>query len=110
MRGHFDEVIRKRSYEVFQYYLGSFYKNGRVVPGKNISNPFLLPHKQETPSFNVFRAYDDQIVYNDFATLDKGDCVSLAMKIGGFRTRVKAKEFIRYTILQPQIRKFNRYE
>jgi hypothetical protein len=106
----FDEIIKHRSFEVYNHYLGQFYRSGTMEPRVNISNPFILPRKQETPSFNVFRAYDGQFIYNDFATGDKGNCVALAMKIGNFRTRREAKAHIRYILLVPQPKKFNPYE
>ncbi|RPA66893.1 hypothetical protein EF405_19105 [Cyclobacteriaceae bacterium YHN15] len=107
---HFDEVIKNRSFEVFKHYLGQFYKSGTIEQKEKISNPFILPRKQVTPSFNVFRALDGQFIYNDYATGDTGDCVTLTMKLGNFRTRREAKAHIRYVLLTPQPKKFNPYE
>lgn len=78
---------------VFDHFLGQFYPGGRVVLGRNISNPFLQT-RQQTPSFNIYRASDGNLVYNDFATDDKGNCVSFVAKLKGI-TRIEAIRIIR---------------
>lgn len=98
MEKTFDERIDIRSMHVFQYFIGNLYPRGVVIPGKNISNPFLLPHKQETPSFNVFKGFKGNYIFNDFATGDKGDCITLVQRIKGY-TRKEAKVFIYRNVL-----------
>lgn len=107
---NFDEVIQQRSLEVFSHYLGKYYKSGYVEEKVYISNPFILPEKQKTGSFNVFKATDGHYIYKDHKTGECSDCVTLTMKMGNFRTRREAKAHIRYVILVPQPRKFNPYE
>jgi hypothetical protein len=69
------------SYDILNRYLQPYHKDGRLLQGKNISNPFL-PQKQETPSFNVFCAFPQHDWrYKDFATGDEGSCFDLVMKL-----------------------------
>lgn len=80
MRSNFKIDLKRKSFAVFNDHLGYCYPGGRVIPGKNISNPFL-PYKQNTPSFNVFKAPDGSFIYKDFATGEKGNCVTFLSKL-----------------------------
>lgn len=77
-----EEILSKvSSYDILNRYLQPYHKEGRLLQGKNISNPFL-PQKQETPSFNVFCAFPQhEWRYKDFATGDEGSCIDLVMKL-----------------------------
>jgi len=79
------------SFRVFNDLIGNLYPGGTVIPGYNISNPFL-PSKQKTPSFNVFKAKDGAYIYKDFATDDRGNCISFVQKLKG----ITVKEAIKY--------------
>jgi hypothetical protein len=83
--------LRLVSYRVFNDLIGNLYPRGSVIPGYNISNPFLS-HQQKTPSFNVFKAKDGTLIYKDFATGDKGNCISFIQKLRG----ITIKEAIKY--------------
>lgn len=80
MKSKHKNDFHKESYEIFNYEIGHLFPKGRVLPGINISNP-LLTHNQETPSFNVFRASDGNFIFNDFATGDKGNCITFIQKL-----------------------------
>jgi hypothetical protein len=71
--------LKAASRMVFDHYLANHYHGGFVVLGKNISNPFLST-PQENPSFNILQARDGNLIYYDFATGDKGNCVSFVAK------------------------------
>lgn len=89
--------IKLRSLEIYQHYLGRLYPNGKVKPGKNISNPFL-PEKQETPSFNIYKAHDGTYIFNDFATGDRGNPITFVEKMERVN-RNKALQIIKNKIL-----------
>lgn len=85
--------FRRVALIVFDHFIGERYPGGQVILGRNISNPFS-PGQQETPSFNIFRASDGNYVYKDFATSDKGNCVSFVSKLKGV-SRIEAIQIIR---------------
>ncbi len=69
------------SYDILNHYLQPYHNTGRLITGKNISNPFLA-EKQKTPSFNIFCALPQhEWRYKDFATGDEGSCFDFVMKI-----------------------------
>lgn len=69
------------SYDILNHYLQPYHNTGRLITGKNISNPFLA-EKQKTPSFNIFCALPQhEWRYKDFATGDEGSCFDLVMKL-----------------------------
>ena len=105
MRNTLDELLKIRSLDVYNYYIAGLYPGNRVVPKKNITNPFLLPHKQDTPSFNVFKANDGKYIFNDFATGDKGDCITFVQRMANV-PRSEARMIINHRILVPQPRKY----
>lgn len=74
------DKIRINSFIIYEHYLKERYPFGRVIPSKNISNPFIS-HKQETPSFNIYRSYDGGYVFHDFATGDKGNVITFVQKM-----------------------------
>ncbi|WP_100629819.1 CHC2 zinc finger domain-containing protein [Algoriphagus formosus] len=80
MRGKLSEEISRNSLRVFEHFLASKYPKGKLIPGKNISNPFLS-HLQRTPSFNVFKAKDGSYLFNDYATGDRGSVITFVMRI-----------------------------
>jgi hypothetical protein len=77
-----EEILQKLgSYDILNHYLLPYHNQGRLIAGKNISNPFS-PKKQETPSFNIYCALPQhEWVYKDFATGDEGSCFDLVMKL-----------------------------
>ena len=77
-----EEILQKvGSYDILNYYLQPHHNHGRLMAGKNISNPFLAK-KQETPSFNIYPALPShEWMYKDFATGDEGSCFDLVMKL-----------------------------
>lgn len=89
--------IKEKSLEVFQYYIGDNYPYGKVILGKNISNPFL-PEKQKTPSFNIFKGLQGDYLYKDFATGDFGDVIKFVERIERVE-RKKALQIIKNQIL-----------
>lgn len=64
---------------VFEHFLAHFFKGGKLILGVNISNPFLT-HKQKTPSFNIYKGRNGELIYKDHATGDIGNCVSFVAK------------------------------
>jgi len=69
------------SYDILNRFLQPYHKEGRLLQGKNISNPFLS-EKQSTPSFNIFCALPQhEWRYKDFSTDDEGSCFDLVMKL-----------------------------
>lgn len=69
------------SYDILNHYLQPYHNTGRLMTGKNISNPFVA-EKQQTPSFNIFCALPQhEWRYKDFATGDDGSCFDLVMKL-----------------------------
>lgn len=80
MRSKQTEKILLNSLRVYEHFLAAHYSDGRVMLGKNISNPFL-PHPQKTPSFNIFKGTGGEYLFNDFATGDKGSVITFVMKI-----------------------------
>jgi hypothetical protein len=80
MRTKIIEKINFNSLRVYEHYLADRYPNGRLIPGKNISNPFL-PEKQETPSFNVYKGTYGSYVFKDFATGEIGSVFTFVMKM-----------------------------
>jgi hypothetical protein len=69
------------SYDILNHYLQPYHNTGRLMTGKNISNPFVA-EKQQTPSFNIFCALPQhEWRYKDFATDDDGSCFDLVMKL-----------------------------
>lgn len=77
-----DAILAKlSSYDILNHYLEPHHDSGRLISGKNISNPFL-DQKQKTPSFNIFCALPQHDWrYKDFATGDEGSCFDLVMKL-----------------------------
>ncbi len=78
--------------KVFEHFLGHLYPGGFLVLGRNISNPFLKK-PQETPSFNVLQARDKSLIFYDFATGDKGNCITLVSRLKGV-SRLEAIKII----------------
>jgi hypothetical protein len=77
-------VLEKASsYEILTHYLKPFHSHIlKLKQGQNISNPFLLPQKQKTPSFNIYKSQTtNEWRYKDFATGDEGSCFDLVMKL-----------------------------
>lgn len=72
--------IYQNSLKIYEYFLSSYYTNGNLVPGKNISNPFLA-RKQKTPSFNIYKGRDGGYLFYDYATGDKGAVITFVMRI-----------------------------
>jgi KaiC/GvpD/RAD55 family RecA-like ATPase len=69
------------SYDILNRYLQPYHREGKLMQGKNISNPFLS-EMQSTPSFNIFCAFPQhEWRYKDFATGDEGSCFDLVMKL-----------------------------
>lgn len=91
------QKIKEKSLDIYQHYLGRLYPNGKVTPGKNISNPFLL-EKQETPSFNIYKSHDGTYIFNDFATGDKGNPITFVQQMERV-DRNKALQIIKNQIL-----------
>ena len=85
--------LKECSLEVFEYFLDDHFKDGKVLLGRNIPNPFLS-YKQKTPSFNILQAPDGNHIYHDFATGDTGNCVSFVARLKGV-DRIKAIQIIR---------------
>jgi hypothetical protein len=79
------------SFRIFNDLIGNLYPGGTVIPGRNISNPFISS-KQKTPSFNIYKAKDGSYIYKDFATNDIGTCISFVQKLKG----ITLKEAIKY--------------
>ncbi len=67
--------------DILNYYLASFHDKGRLKKGQNISNPFIYPERQKTPSFNIYPNSKGRWMYHDFATGEHGDCFELVMKL-----------------------------
>ena len=65
---------------ILNYYLKPYHDKGILKKGQLISNPFLHPEKQKTPSFNFYQGKNGWR-YHDFATGDHGDCFDLVMKL-----------------------------
>ena len=80
MRSKQTEKILLNSLRVYEHFLAAHYSHGRVVPGKNISNPFSSA-KQQTPSFNVYKGSDGSYMFNDYATGDQGSVFVFVMKM-----------------------------
>ncbi|TDQ15209.1 CHC2-type zinc finger protein [Algoriphagus boseongensis] len=72
--------IMHNSLQIFDFYLGNKYPFGRVIPGKNISNPFLTT-KQNTPSFNVFKGKDGDYLFKDYGTGEVGNVITFVIKM-----------------------------
>jgi hypothetical protein len=71
------------SYEIIDRCLQPYHDKGRLLQGRNISNPFLS-QRQSTPSFNTFCASpQNEWRYKDFATGDEGSCFDLVMRLLG---------------------------
>ena len=69
------------SYDILNHYLQPYHNTGRLISGKNISNPFIA-EKQQSPSFNIFCALPQhEWRYKDFATGDEGSCFDFVMKL-----------------------------
>lgn len=79
--------------KVFEHFLGHLYPGGFLVLGRKISNPFLKT-PQETPSFNVLQARDNSLIFYDFVTGDKGNCVTFVATFKGI-SRIEAIREIR---------------
>lgn len=79
MRKYKKVDFKEASPLVFDYFLGSQFRSGKVKLGVNISNPFI-DQKQQTPSFNIYRGDDGELIYKDHATGDLGNCVSFVAK------------------------------
>lgn len=74
-------LAKTSSYHILAYYLQPYHNEERLLQGLNINNPFL-PHKQATPSFNIFCALPQhEWCYKDFATGDEGSCFDFVMKL-----------------------------
>lgn len=74
-------LAKVSSYDILNHYLLPYHSSGRLVQGKNISNPFL-PDKQQTPSFNIYTSnQSNEWRYKDFATEDEGSCFDLVMNL-----------------------------
>jgi hypothetical protein len=80
MRSKQTEKILLNSLRVYEHFLSGYYPYGKVMPGKNISNPFLS-HKQETPSFNVYKGSDGSYMFNDYATGEQGSVFVFVIKM-----------------------------
>lgn len=80
MRSKQTEKILLNSLRVYEHFLAAHYSLGKVMPGINISNPFLS-NKQQTPSFNVYKGFDGSYMFNDFATGDQGSVFKFVMKM-----------------------------
>ena len=79
-----DRALRRvDSYDILDYYLKPYHEKGALKQGQHISNPFLLPTIQKTPSFNIYLSKSGSWRYNDFATGDQGDCFNLVMRLYG---------------------------
>ena len=77
-----DAILSKiDSYDILDKYLQPHHNLPNLRHGSNIQNPFV-GHKQETPSFNIFKTIDTkEWRFKDFATDDKGSCFDLVMKL-----------------------------
>jgi hypothetical protein len=80
MRSKQTEKILHNSLKIYEHFLAVHYPYGKVMPGKNISNPFLS-HKQETPSFNVYKGSDGSYMFNDYATGEQGSVFVFVMNM-----------------------------
>lgn len=79
-----EDILQKvGSYKILNHYLSSYHNFGELRQGQHISNPFLHPNKQETPSFNIFCTGlgNHEWRYKDFATGDVGSCFDLVMRL-----------------------------
>lgn len=97
MRSTIEDQIKVNSLEIFQFYLKDFYPYGKVIPGKNISNPFKS-EKQETPSFNIYKGYDGGYMFKDPATGDIGPVIKFVQRMENV-DRNKALQIIKNQIL-----------
>lgn len=77
-----NEILNRVSdYEIFNFYLRPFHNSDQIRSGLLLSNPFLHPHIQKTPSFNIYKSSKGTWFFNDFATGDWGDCFTLVMQL-----------------------------
>ncbi|WP_163381636.1 hypothetical protein [Cyclobacterium sp. SYSU L10401] len=81
MRNTLDEILKIRSLEVYDFYIAHLYQEKRVIPNENITNPFLYPHIQKNPSFEVYKGYDGSYFFTDVETGDIGDCINFVQKM-----------------------------
>lgn len=93
MRNTLDELLKIRSLEVYNYYIAHLYKGRRVIPKENITNPFLYPHIQSNPSFEVFKSHEGCYIFTDIETGDIGDYINFVQKLENV-TRIEARALI----------------
>ncbi len=76
-------LFKLSSYEILNFYLQPYHNYGKKLKkGQSITNPFLLPKKQKTPSFNIYPSpTSKEWLYKDFATDHKGNCFELVMQL-----------------------------
>ena len=68
-------------FDILNDFLRPYHSHKTLKAGQLISNPFLLPKKQKTPSFNIYKNKKGHWRYYDFATGDYGDGFDLVMKL-----------------------------
>ena len=73
---------RTTTYEILNHFLKPYHSQLRLRQGQHISNPFILPRKQETPSFNIYYSRRTrEWRYKDFASDDEGSPFDLVMNL-----------------------------
>ncbi|MCI4667828.1 MAG: hypothetical protein MRZ79_06680 [Bacteroidia bacterium] len=77
-----DNILsRVSSYDILNHYLKPYHRFERLKKGQLISNPFIYPDKQQTPSFNIYPGKTGEWYFKDFATGDYGSAVDLVMQL-----------------------------
>ena len=76
-----DKILARVSdSNILNFYLKPYHNYEILRKGQLISNPFIYPNKQATPSFNIYESsYGWK--YHDFATGENGDCFKLVMEL-----------------------------
>lgn len=72
---------RVGTYDILNHYLLPYHNKACLRKGELISNPFIFPDKQQTPSFNIYPASNGHWYYKDFATEDQGSAFDLVMEL-----------------------------
>lgn len=77
-----ENILRKvSSYDILNHYLQPYHNKGKLKKGQLISNPFIFPDQQQTPSFNIYPGKTGEWYFKDFSRDDHGSAFDLVMQL-----------------------------
>lgn len=82
------------SFKVFNDLIGNLYPSRRVIPDRNISNPFL-PSKPKSPSFCISKCIINQLLYRNYEFGDYSKCLNLTQSELGLNNSEAIEKIIK---------------